>query len=98
MLFEEIRERWAAWAKRPFPDIRTDAVDKVDLMSLDYSAAGCIDTFVHNKGKLNWSRIKYLRRAHLELNAVVRHLDGAPREYFDELRALTKAVLADVDH
>jgi hypothetical protein len=97
LTFDEVKTRWSVWAKLPFPSVKIDAIEGVDLISLDYSAAGCVDTFVFNRGKLDWDRIKYLRRASNELARVVRRLEGPQRDYFKELNELTQAVLEHVD-
>jgi hypothetical protein len=94
--FEELKNQWKDWSSRPFPDISTNAVENVDLISLDYSTAGCIGTFVHYKGNLDVERIAYLKKACRELDEVVRHLDGSPKAYFVELQTLTRGVLEHV--
>ena len=93
LTFQEIENSWKEFCGKPFPDVGDGEVEDVDLIYLDSTAAGCIDTFVRNRGKIDADRIGLLKKAEQDLIELGRHLDGAPAVHFGQLHRLTRAVL-----
>ncbi len=92
--FNEIRIRWEGWMNRPFPDGASDIESgEIDLMSIDTFAAGCIDTFVTSRGRLDEERIKILRGCAKALEAVLHELSGEINIYFAELGDISHLIL-----
>ncbi|HEY9402309.1 MAG TPA: hypothetical protein VIQ24_06425 [Pyrinomonadaceae bacterium] len=93
----DIKKMWGDFQARPFPeDCAGASIEGVDLTSLDTFAAGCIDTFVERKGRLDSRRISILRKCSKELEVVVKNLNGEARSYFEQLQSLSEKVLQSV--
>lgn len=92
--FNKIRNRWENWMNLPFPDRASDVeIGKIYLMTIDTFAAGCIDTFVKNRGKLDEERIKILQGCKRDLDAVLHKLPIEISGYFAELADISSLVL-----
>jgi hypothetical protein len=91
---DEIRRLWDEWKTIPFPSgFAGQEVEGFCVTSIDTFAAGCIDTFVSSKGRLDEPRIKVLQQCRNELEIVVKTLDGNARTYFNDLLVLCRRVL-----
>ncbi len=66
-----------------------------DLVALDYTAAGCINTFL-DRGSLDTWRLAVLGLCHHGLSLVVAQLDGEEQGYFRRLERLVGLVLEAV--
>lgn len=96
--FNEIEEQWNRWTKIPFPTSASDMEPNGnDLVSLDTFSAGCIDTFVRNRGKLDRDRINVLRSCVDELESSFGELTGDVKTYFAELLDISRKVLTSSD-
>jgi hypothetical protein len=96
-MMKEIEESWSTFLEKPFPeDCVGLEIEGVELVSLDTFSAGCIDTFVGNKGKLDATRISVLKNCVQDLDKVVKSLDGNAKSYFEHLRLLSVQVLKSV--
>ena len=93
----DIGKMWRAFQAKPFPEgCAGVSIEGVELASLDTFAAGCIDTFVETRGRLNSRRISILRQCSKELEVVVKNLNGEARSYFEQLQSLSEKVLQSV--
>jgi hypothetical protein len=94
----EIQELWNQHSSSPFPKGygRTE-IQNVDLALLDAEIAGCIHMYIHNDGKLDYPRIKFLRQRLIDLNNILLLLDREELIYFDRLRALSHLILQEVE-
>ncbi len=91
---EEIRSMWDEWKRIPFPsEYGGKDVAGICVTSLDTFAAGCIDTFIFRKGRLDERRITTLEKCRDDLEVVVNQMHGNARLYFDNLLFLSKRVL-----
>lgn len=85
---------WNEWKARPFPSEYSDTVVAgICVTSLDTFAAGCIDAFISNNGRLDEHRTSVLEQCKVDLEAVVSCLDGTAKNYFNDLLILAKRVL-----
>ncbi len=93
----EIEKSWNEFLEKPFPeDCVGLEVEGIELVSLDTYSAGCIDTFIANKGNLDAQRISTLKDCLREIDKVLKHLKGDAKNYFEHLRLLSKQVLKSV--
>lgn len=94
---KDIEESWNEFLEKPFPeDCVGLEVEGVELISLDTFSAGCIDTFIANRGSLDAQRILTLKDCLPELDKVVKHLKGDAKNYFEHLRLMSEEVLRNV--
>ena len=71
----DIKTSWSAFASLPFPDgYAGQEIDCVCLVELDTFAAGCVDTFVSNRGRLDAKRIGVLDQCAVDLSRVLPEL------------------------
>jgi hypothetical protein len=90
----EIESMWDAWRTRSFPsEYAGKDVAGICVTSTDSFAAGCIDTFISRKGKLDEKRISVLKTCKDDLETIVNSLDGEARIYFNDLLVLSTRVL-----
>ncbi|HEX9996371.1 MAG TPA: hypothetical protein VGB45_04445 [Abditibacterium sp.] len=95
---EEIEQLWNDFKNRPFPRGWSErGFDIADLAEVDGASAGCISTFIHNKGTLDEPRkvglqgcIQCLR----EMEKSVGDDDLRLKMYITELLILSRKVLA----
>lgn len=93
-----IEEIWREFEAEPFPEGYAGVeVEGVELAASDTFAAGCIDTFVSNGGRLDAGRVSVLKRCADELGIVIKGLDGEAKEYFERLHLLARQVLRLVE-
>ena len=89
-----IEEIWRDFVAKPFPEGYAGVeVEGIELASLDTFAAGCIDTFLSNRGHLDAGRVSALKQCASELATVVKNLDGEAKGYFEQLHLITRQVL-----
>jgi hypothetical protein len=94
---KEIEKSWNEFLEKPFPeDCVGLEVEGIELVSLDTFSAGCIATFIANKGSLDAQQISILKDCLQELNKVVKHLNGDDKSYFEHLRLMSEQVLKTV--
>ena len=90
----EIRLMWDEWKGIPFPaGYGGRDIDGICLTSLDTFAAGCIDTFICRKGRLDKHRVAVMESCKNDLEVVVPSLKGDAHTYFNNLLLLSKRVL-----
>ena len=91
---KEIRAMWDDWKVIPFPEgYGGEEVAGICVTSLDTFTAGCIDTFISSKGRLDNHRISMLVQSRKELAIVVKNLDGTAQTYFRDLLLISERVL-----
>jgi hypothetical protein len=104
MVMEEIQSLWDAHQSRPFPKFPRGYVIQgelddlfIDLVLADGGAAGCISTFIHNRGKLDERRNSILRKCVEDLKTL-KDLFGENipnfKAYIIQLLHLSEKVLA----
>lgn len=94
LTFDDIATRWNNWSRLPFPaGVHEIEWDATDLINIDTFSAGCISTYVGNRGKLDQKRIDVLRGCTVDLDVVLPDLTGDIRDYFSELLVLSQEVL-----
>jgi len=96
---DEIRSMWDAWKTQPFPSgYAGKDIAGICVTSLDSFAAGCIDTFIFRRGRLDEQRISVLEKCKDDLEVVVPSLEGNAHTYFNNLLVLSKRLLQLVGH
>jgi hypothetical protein len=91
---DEIRSMWDSWKAQRFPsEYSGKDVAGICVTSLDSFAAGCIDTFIFRKGRLDERRIAVLLKCKYDLEVVVSSMDGTAQTYFNNLLLLSTRVL-----
>ena len=86
----EIKKLWNEQVSKKFPSSsRGFEVEGADLVLVDSIAAGCIDTFVKNKGRLDANRKNYLIGCNEVLEKAVAVLSGDTKEYFSKLLTIS---------
>jgi hypothetical protein len=92
------RALWSAHREARFPDdLRGKELAGVDLVLLDAHVAGCIDTWLSNRGSLDRRRHKLLQEMLGQLDCVLLALtDDYQVSYYERLRKL--ASLASQTH
>jgi hypothetical protein len=89
-------DEWNAWRARPFPkDVPVSEDMWFELLDIDRSAAGCIDTF-SGRGSLDEWRIGVLERCLHSLHSLLPQIPKATSGYFEDLAALCRRVLGAV--
>ena len=91
--FQEIEELWNEFRKILLPKGLAETDEGFDLISLDTFTAGCIDTFVDNKGSLDKKRQKILENCRKDLETAVSNLEGESKVYFEKLLVLADKIL-----
>jgi hypothetical protein len=82
------------WKTQRFPaEYSGKDVAGICVTSLDSFAAGCIDTFIFRKGRLDERHISVLEKCKGDLEVVVNAMDGNAHTYFNNLLLLSKRVL-----
>jgi hypothetical protein len=85
---------WTTWRRHEFPrGIAGTEIDGIDVTSVDSFAAGCIQTFF-DRGTLDEKRISVLEGCIRDLQRALPQFSGPAEEYFGELLAIARAVLA----
>lgn len=96
-MVDEIQKRWDLWSKEPVPKGASDIeISGVDLLSIDTFSAGCISTFVRNRGELDQERVDILRNCVRDLDIVLGQLTGDTKVYFTALSELSHKVLESI--
>ncbi len=91
---EEIEKLWLEFYKLPFPSgLAGEDVNGICVTSLDTFTAGCIDTFVSKKGRLDKKRKAILIECQNQLEIVVDNLADEPKVYYEKLLTLTNKIL-----
>ncbi|MFJ7423318.1 hypothetical protein ACIQXD_32645 [Streptomyces uncialis] len=96
----EVARLWAMYSRAPFPDV--PSADKGELAELDMWLAGCVSTYLADKGELDTWRRDILVERLPELRGHVARL-GHPLTYpagFDNFRCLlrmTELIVHDTD-
>ncbi len=86
---------WDEHLQATFPArLRGQDVAGVDAVMLDADVAGCITTWLGNRGRLNSDERDSLARCLIDLDRVVAALsDESERRYYERLRSLAALVL-----
>ena len=91
----EILELWQHHSTVTFPKgYGNKEVKGIDLPLLDAEIAGLI----HNGGKLEFERVKSLRKRLIDLNNIILLLDRDELIYFELLRKLANLILQEVEN
>ncbi len=93
-IVNEIGRRGRIWLEQPFPaGCGGQEVEGIDLVLLDTFAAGCITSFVGNRGRIEPNQIAVLKECLHDLDSVVPLLEGEARTYFQEMRNITDQIV-----
>lgn len=88
---------WKEHLAAGFPeDVVGEEIDGVELVLTDTFAAGCISTFLGNKGTLDVDRVKILRKCVSDLEKVCPSLNSEASGYFVRLSQIARMVLNEV--
>jgi hypothetical protein len=91
---DEIEKQWNDFYSTPFPPLHGELeVAGISLPLIDTYAAGCIDTFLGNAGKLDRRRLLILQECVDDLAIILPELDGEAWDYFAQLQKLVTAVM-----
>ncbi|MGI8467266.1 MAG: hypothetical protein ACR2N3_02330 [Pyrinomonadaceae bacterium] len=94
---KKLKKSWNEFLKKPFPDNCVGkTMEGVELTSLDTFSAGCINSFIDNKGNLNQQQIQTLNDCVRKLHKVVDLLAEAEKDYFEHLLYLSKQVSHEI--
>ena len=95
----EVTRLWADHVKAPFPsELRGSEQEGVDLVMLDADIAGCVSTFLDNRGVIDEDRKHILQRLLPEAESVASILESKEeRLYVERLAMLTRLILDEVD-
>ena len=94
---DEVEKLWLEFYELPFPvGLAGEEINGICVTTLDTFTAGCIDTFVSKKGKLDTKRISILVQCQKELRTIVENIDGENGKYFEKLLGLTSLILREV--
>lgn len=77
----------------PFPDLRGEEIDGIDLVMLDSDIAGLVQTFFAHRGQLNGDDFKILNHCYSDLKIVVRELENKHRLYFSNLLNIVEQII-----
>ena len=91
--FAEIEKLWLEFRSLPYPESSAEEVKGICVITLDTFTAGCIDTFISGKGRLDKKRKSILRQSQKELEIVVDNLSGEGKTYFEKLLNLTDKIV-----
>ncbi|MGW0435334.1 hypothetical protein ACWDV4_22690 [Micromonospora sp. NPDC003197] len=92
---EAVARLWNVHLRADFPD-RLRGVDLlgVDMVMLDADIAGCVSTWLGNRGRLDRGRQEVLARCVADLDRVLLILVGQQeRAYYGRLRTMAVAML-----
>ena len=90
---QEIEKLWNEFGKISFPEDIEDIDERMNLISLDSFAAGCIDTFIDNKGSLDKKRQNILESCRNDLQIVISDLKDETKVYFEKLLVLADKII-----
>jgi hypothetical protein len=88
-----IRELWQQQLEAPYPVESRGQLEDIDLTLLDAEAAGCISTFLGNRGRLDSDRLRILEQLVGDLDHLVPQLAGASAEHFTQLARVVTATV-----
>lgn len=91
----KINQRWQDFKKVPFPAVlHEDKYSDLKLELTDMFVAGCISSFLENKGTLRDEKIQVLKEFQSKYPGIdARLVDSACKNYFKELFEITALVL-----
>jgi len=90
----EIEKLWAIHRNLKFPKVAYTEIKGVDLVSLDAFTAGCVHTFLEEKGQLSLLKISTLGLCYHDLGIIIPEItQPEAHEYFSRLEKLAKQVL-----
>jgi len=90
----EIEKLWLLHRNSKFPEDAYREIKGIDLVSLDTFTAGCVDTFLEDKGQLSLQNTSVLELSYRELGNVIPEItQPEAHEYFARLEKLAKQVL-----
>ena len=92
----EIEELWATHLASIFPKDACREIRGIDLVSLDSYTAGCVDTFLENKGQLDLGRTSILGLCYRDLSIIVPELHSEEHLHFSRLEKLSKLILVNI--
>ena len=91
---DEVRELWREQSSEAFPDdCRGQAIDGIDLVLLDSTVAGCIDSWIAANGRLDKDRLAILQKCQGCLAAICPLLKGEARRYYEKWVQITRLAL-----
>ncbi len=71
-------------------------VNDICVTSIDSSVSGCISTYAkRNDGCIDIERFQVLQKCKVELESVLKFLDGESYEYFSRLYFICREILKD---
>ena len=86
---------WDDHLRLSFPArVRGEEVDGIDMVTLDADIAGCVSTWLGNKGRLDETRRGWLEASLADLARVLPLLDDRDeRAHYERLRQLAQLAL-----
>ena len=95
MLLDEGQRLWDEHLSAPFPaGLRGQEIEGIDLVMLDADIAGCVSTWLGNKGRLDEPRRRWLEGSLDDLARILPLLaDRDERVYYERLRQLAQLAL-----
>ena len=88
---DKIKILWEEFKSIPYPN--EAHIEHLDLELLDGDIAGCVSTFIANKGNLDTKNIQILKECLLELDRDLNELPQPAKEYFTKLKILGRLVI-----
>ena len=96
---DNLNKKWLEFCNLPFPDdAGLEEIKGVDLLLLDSSSAGCIDTYISDTVISNNECLDILNDAVNSLRIVLPILEGSTREYFEALLSIILDILKKAVH
>jgi hypothetical protein len=92
-----IIDLWKAHCSDTFPgSCGGREIEGIDLALLETEAAGCIQSFIAGKGRLDFQRTAILGLCYRDLSIVVGQLDHEAKTYFVCLEEIAHLVLGEI--
>ena len=90
--YDEVERLWDEHLGAPFPDgLAGEEIAGVDIVMLDADIAGCVVTWLGNRGRLDEGRKAVLAKCLDDLDSVLPLLQNeSAREYYEQLRQLAQ--------
>jgi hypothetical protein len=92
-----VKDLWETHCSGTFPkDCCGHEIEGIDLALLDTETAGCIQTFIANKGSLDLQRTAILGLCYRDLTIVVGKLGHEGKAHFARLEEVSRLVLSEI--
>ena len=92
-----INELWQEHQRAPFPaGFRARDIEGIDFVMLDADIAGCVSSFLKQRGSLDPRRTAVLGICYRNVTYVLPQISGKGQPHFARLEALARLVLEAV--